>query len=192
MEFKKQVVSFDLAKKLKELGVEQDSLFWWREHLSGCKIDLIKAVNPPDDDYCDYYSAFTVAELGEILPKTIFNKNKTHYQGDYFQKYLGGDKQWLVGYECDCPELQSREERIVPNYCDFKETDARAQMLIYLLEKNLGVVVKQVVHSRRAWRVVVYGLGRHVASCGCSRRSMEPGSLASRRRTRRLVCMPTL
>jgi hypothetical protein len=65
----KQVCSLDLAKRLKELGVKQESLFYWH-------IDSMKEFDPrvkmglPSGDVATYgISAFTVAELGERLPK---------------------------------------------------------------------------------------------------------------------------
>lgn len=63
MELEKQVVSLELAKQLKELGVKQDSLYWWvnedadgvwkpkRYHMYGETV----------------YSAFTVVELFDYL-----------------------------------------------------------------------------------------------------------------------------
>jgi hypothetical protein len=59
----KHVVSLDLAKRLTELGVKQGSLFWWIEILGGYEIwhhsNTRNRKGGP---------AFTVAELGEMLP----------------------------------------------------------------------------------------------------------------------------
>ena len=57
----KQVCSLELAKKLKELGVRQESIFYWE------KRDGWELVDDPYDDQFELYSAFTVAELGELL-----------------------------------------------------------------------------------------------------------------------------
>jgi hypothetical protein len=71
-----QVCSLELAKRLKELGAPQDSLFYW---LGPKSIGLPRQVRPaPFVDYCvniDIHpiiaSAFTVAELGAMLPKNL-------------------------------------------------------------------------------------------------------------------------
>lgn len=73
-----QVISIEIAKKLKELGVTQDSLYYWNEQ---------SFYDPKDGDYTawvlvhlgeeiveddeEIYSAFTVAELGRLIPYRI-------------------------------------------------------------------------------------------------------------------------
>lgn len=67
MRLEDQVVSLDTAKRLKELGVAHRSLFHW-ERLQNGKHYLQR------DEYVgsfceETYAAFTVAELGELLPE---------------------------------------------------------------------------------------------------------------------------
>ena len=62
----KQCVSLELAKRLKELGVKQESLFYWAkfnsEELKISYVDFIEEWGAGK-----VYSAFTVAELGSPL-----------------------------------------------------------------------------------------------------------------------------
>jgi hypothetical protein len=64
MKLEDQVVSLELAKKLKELGVKQQSLYSHGKH--GDIFQPVDRLNP----YV-LASAFTVAELGEILSDGI-------------------------------------------------------------------------------------------------------------------------
>ena len=63
MELKDQVCSLESARKLIELGLKQESLFYWHET---ARLDGINNINQSkiNSKYC--YSAFTVAELGEM------------------------------------------------------------------------------------------------------------------------------
>jgi hypothetical protein len=113
MELKDQVCSLELAKKLKELGVKQESICQW--------IQLGRNNQWFIDDGCrsgrkeDGYSAFTVAELGEILKENIT-----------FSSNVGsGTKKWYV--------VDSRSKTVEAD----TEADARAKMLIYLIENKL-------------------------------------------------------
>lgn len=80
MKLEEQVVSLELAKKLKELGVKQDGLFQWFRQFPGDDYLLhyidynhhemdLKIFKEHFPDSC---SAFTVAELGEMLPTGIY------------------------------------------------------------------------------------------------------------------------
>jgi hypothetical protein len=76
MQLSNQVVSLDLAKRLKELEVKQESLFAWfyNDGMSEWELDQYQDDWPKDErDHNDVrqYSAFTVAELGEMLPWAI-------------------------------------------------------------------------------------------------------------------------
>jgi len=64
MSIEDQVVSLELAKKLKEIGVEQESLFYWA---SGSLL-FFEEVDWSD---VDTYSAFTAVELTDLLPTSI-------------------------------------------------------------------------------------------------------------------------
>lgn len=56
-----QCVNLELSQKLKELGVKQESLWWWST------LDSIPELTMDDA----HYSAFTVAELGMLLPNGL-------------------------------------------------------------------------------------------------------------------------
>lgn len=114
MQIEDQVVSLELAKKLKELGVNQDSLFWWcspRENFYWVRYSPLK-------EFPVVCSAFTVAELGEMLPPFVTT-----------EKYLCQGK----------PRFNTHEENSIEQHSwhDDRESDARAKMLIHLIKNKL-------------------------------------------------------
>jgi hypothetical protein len=140
MELEQQVVSLELAKRLKELGVKQESVFWW-------VIDEDKKALLYHDGETSVYegkryvtyvdgnakvlggktlnkvSAFTVAELGEMLSLHFISKrcewgNKANSLGKYICERADG-----LGHKLEF-------------FAD-TEADARAKMLIYLLKNKL-------------------------------------------------------
>lgn len=137
MKLEQQVCSLELAQKLKELGVKQESYFAWNKFGSGEKGDDFEWSIKPVSEYrlasdrnC---SAFTVAELGEMLPKEVnipFKNGKPRAQNNVLKSYFGIGRTPQVIYA----KTQGNE------YIHIKEdteADARAQMLIYLLENKL-------------------------------------------------------
>jgi hypothetical protein len=125
MKLEEQVVSLELAKKLKELGVKQESLFYWKSFYTGDAV--LVTGKPQKSNKYNSYSAFTVAELGEMLPWLV----EVAEQGYFLNMVKNGKKewQWDVWYELDDDILESVEAE--------SEANARASMLIYLLENNL-------------------------------------------------------
>jgi hypothetical protein len=117
MKLEQQVCSRELAEKLKKLGVKQESLFRWveliAESIGKSSWNIRQSHNPEPNK--NSLSAFTVAELGEML--TYFHTEKTDKHGFY---------EYVV-------ELTDAYERFV----DVSEADARAKMLIYLIENSL-------------------------------------------------------
>jgi len=118
MKLENQVVSLELAKKLKELGVKQESLFWWVEKEEGQMLEYEPSIVCERD--C---SAYTVAELGEILPVSF-----SSWREDV-DRYICEDEIDLIGdYEAG-GIWHSKEAKT--------EADSRAKMIIYLLENKL-------------------------------------------------------
>lgn len=128
MKLENQVCSIDLAKKLKELGVAQKSIWNW--------FPYYEFVNKEDKNPTQiyrlreggiigkgHYSAFTVAELGEMLPEQVYTIKG---EGDF---YCWSDIEWTN-------EEGLFDDHIDPIYAD-TEADARAKMLIYLIENKL-------------------------------------------------------
>ena len=129
MKLEQQVTSLYLSKRLKELGMKQESLFYWIDifpcfndevriepkdsmeaHLEHCGLsDLAKGLAK---DKC--YSAFTVAELGEIMKDVDIA----------MPKYWGGNWEF---------EDTNTEKFIFSD----TEANARARMMIYLIENEL-------------------------------------------------------
>lgn len=118
MKAEEQVISLNLAQKLKELGVPQESLFYW------CKEARIYAAKPwiivPKDDAgignSKVASAFTVAELGELTKGVT----ETYYSTTW--------EKWACG-------MRNTEDHC-PIFFEATEADARAKMLIDLKEKE--------------------------------------------------------
>ena len=128
----KQVCSLELAKKLKKLGVPQDSLHIWElcdkclEHPEnpGYHIDLNSTSFAEEKDT---YAAYNSAELDIMLPSEISNV-------DYFELCkikIDNKVSYSVTYQYGGPLFD-----LEGNPFD-SEIIAKPKMLIYLLENNL-------------------------------------------------------
>lgn len=122
MELEDQVCSLELAKRLKELGIKQESLFFWYCDESRDDVSILNRdesfVFGGVGYFTSKFPAFTVAELGEMLPRRYFSNKYVHA--------TDGAYDW----ECKC------KDEIVQALAK-TEADARAKMLIYLLENKL-------------------------------------------------------
>ena len=139
MKLEQQVTSLEISKRLKELGVKQESFFDWE-----CKMgnwSLVWGdyhVHPYVDtsDLRQYASAFTVAELGEMLPLGVrANKNgKGSIRGTSYFYYQEEEN---IGYSTY--GYEGREDDLFESLdvTATTEADARGKMLIYLLENKL-------------------------------------------------------
>jgi len=116
MTIEEQVCNKELAIKLHKLHVTKPSLFYW-EWTGATKIERWENGKP---DYCeDNICAYTVAELGEMLPTGLWSGK----QND--EKIV-----------CWNQTFQTTLDEDIEFYGD-TEADARAKMLIYLLENKL-------------------------------------------------------
>ena len=117
MNLQDQVVSLELSKRLKELGVEQDSIFYWAETFDNIEKFKLFFDGKPDKKAREYH-AFAVAELGEMLP--CFTKT---------EKYLSKGKVRWNSTEYVTAENHSCHAE--------SEVDSKARLLIHLIEKGI-------------------------------------------------------
>lgn len=125
MTLEQQVCSLDLAKRLKELGVKQESFFCWSvSDLQSMTPEVTTTLYAGSIHGKGFnFSAFTVAELGEML------KNGTHWDNPNFASPFPEWSGRLGKWESELPKGAWIT-------CD-TEADARAKMLIYLIENKL-------------------------------------------------------
>lgn len=131
MNIESQVTSLELSKRLKELGVKQESLFYWEllpahESTSGKEEWTLEY----GKNHSDTFSAFTVAELGNLLPYMIqdieFDEVFLHFRKD--------EDGWNCWYE---GQLEGGKEYIFHEvFVADNEVDCRAKMLVYLLKNK--------------------------------------------------------
>lgn len=134
MKLENQCCSLELAKKLKELGVKQESLFVWDWSEKGNEQANLIYWEPEKGNSHKVvggflYSAFTVAELGEMFPKvenlvTMFFENGRCQIA--FQGNVENDEGIATRWGAAGQSIEADTE-----------ADARAKMLIYLLENKL-------------------------------------------------------
>lgn len=131
MTLEKQVCSLELSKRLKELGVKQESAFQWVPYPDGSTKYgewYLQAV-PMRDGKGIYnmtgVSAFTVAELGELLPDIPHYRLRIEKIGS----------SWGVQFRAVSYDAPHGE--VLFAWAASTEADARAKMLIYLLENKL-------------------------------------------------------
>lgn len=123
MKIENQVCTPDQAKRLNELGVAQGlSAFYWETQSAHDETILHYNRHPfggyKEAQYC--FSAYNVAELGEVLP-TAYDTMRTTLTPSKFE--------WL-GYDNDgngCPDGKGYAT----------EAECRAAMLIHLIESSL-------------------------------------------------------
>lgn len=134
MTLQQQVTSLEISQKLKELGLKQESVYIWCLDRNGAdEFDTRLMQNTKNNRITtlDHVSAFTVAELGEMLPSNIhqFEKDDSDPTGKWFSSAKTDDNTWVAGYgENSTNEVEFEADT---------EADARGKMLIYLLENNL-------------------------------------------------------
>ncbi len=125
MEIKQSVVNLELSKKIEKLGVKQDSLWWW--FVDGCEahstlpLSFYLAMERINENDYKYYSAFTVAELGEMLPESCWSKSGETISALEISKT---DGKWWISYNDEFIQADT-------------EANARAKMLIHLIENKL-------------------------------------------------------
>lgn len=136
----KYVCNLELAKKLKELGIKQESEFYWWNRKDIWELwegeSVIQQIsnwdsmnfNFPDSKINEHYSAFTVGELGEKLPYSVWLDNDWRHLNFIKNKEetLGSNPRWCYRYG---------KKKII-RFAD-AEANVRAKMLIYLLENKL-------------------------------------------------------
>lgn len=117
MRLEDQVASLELSKRLKELGVRQESYAVWCEMLSETTLEISNSVGAFCKNklqaHIGSYSAFTANEIGEMLPEGL-NTAKSPDKHDWI---CWGNKFHLVR--------------------NSTEANARCLMLIYLIEKGI-------------------------------------------------------
>ncbi len=121
MKLEQQVSNLELSKRLKELGVKQESHFWWVRTAPNGEFYLRYKL-PTEFMQLTEYSAFTVAELGSL---GMIDSNV------YWQVYYNPtQKIWMVN---------TRDVMFDGYKWQFTadtEADCRAKMVIYLKEKK--------------------------------------------------------
>jgi hypothetical protein len=106
-----QVCVLELAKRMKDIGVNQESKLYW------C-LAVERLCDVEGDEHCPHVSAFSVGELGTLLPGQI---NHPDYGLIAFQTKKHGD--W---WEC----FYTNPRGVVIGGAADSEADARAKMLI--------------------------------------------------------------
>jgi len=122
MNLEQQCCSLELAKRLKELGVKQESIFYWGTWGGGFVLGDVEDKGEWPDIPDTYFSAFTVSELGEMLPAGSFGVSCIRYSEPDARTV------WDAKYYEDGEVKQGESSE--------KEADARAMLLIYLIENK--------------------------------------------------------
>ena len=141
MKLEQQVCSLELAKRLKELGVNQDSLYIWTTRTEPATLWSFDRYEEHFGDDIgsgyDEFSAFTVAELGEMLPKDLYipykgNSGKKRKYPQHPHCFFGSGE----GHQCQLNYTGGNSQEYISHQAD-TEANVRAKMLIYLIENNL-------------------------------------------------------
>jgi hypothetical protein len=120
MKLEEQVCSLDIAKRLKDLGTNQESLWYWLPNTNATRGQpemVVAHSSLPDYQRADFFSAFTVAELGEMLPPLS-------------EGYRSVDGRWVYSHE-SLPKTDNAIKGV-------SEADARSKLLIYFLQSKEG------------------------------------------------------
>lgn len=120
----KQVLTLPQAKHLKELGVEQDSMFYWINCYSGEPINKWKIVSREERNQyrgiISSYSAFTISEMAVMVEQADVCMNwhngwSKHGEKEKFGIYCEGEIG--CGEEVQCSGLSIKDMLYKSIYC---------------------------------------------------------------------------
>lgn len=110
------VTSLEISKRLKELGVKQESEYWWVDYTDGYSQPAWN-LNSNHIGYKAHISAFLTSELADLLP-------------DFYRvgKHIYSDNGFVCShYDQEMQQVQTGNTM----------PDAMGKMLIYLLEQGI-------------------------------------------------------
>lgn len=114
------VIFLELSIRLAELGVKQESLFYWHNKKIACP--SFQEYNFVPDNF---YSAFLSSELGDMLPPYVAN-------GNYQLRFYKFEESYACDYEDKEGGCFCFADTEAPT-----EADCRAKTLIYLIQQKL-------------------------------------------------------
>ena len=125
MKLKNQLVNKELSIELDKLGVKEESVYWHKIPNKKCRNGAVDEIVqfPIKSKWFDYYRAYSVSEIGEMLPLKIDDEDLTIWREKGFES-------WDVAYS-----TLARKEEVWEQSKNL--VDAMAKMAIYLLENNL-------------------------------------------------------
>lgn len=158
MKLEDQVCSLENAKKLKELGIEKESLFFWVKPIEGWHLTSVITENDKiyfndmisDLFYAQYNSAYLPSELMQFIPRGItlskdipFNSFRFRLERSVVTRDNGKTfpEVFIVNYRCDSMECEGEAawlERTLFDHSIYDENlaDCLAKTFIHLIEKK--------------------------------------------------------
>lgn len=130
MKLEDQCCSLELAKQLKMLGVRQESVFVYQftnvgQNTKPIYFELRDWAGR--NEILGFVAAFTVAELGEMLPNIVVSDFSKEWYRPFSRKHPVG---W-------CCSLMEGNHQYLEHFTADTEADARAKMLIHLIETGV-------------------------------------------------------
>lgn len=139
MKPEQQVCTLQQAKRLKELGLTQQSIFCFigdenPDPKYNTPMQLYYSENARTDIGKSWYdnriAAFNVAELGELL--------KEHPDGSYYSDHLGDWLWQILSFDVDSDEYPAGFKVTHSSDGEFEtEAEARADQLLFMIENKL-------------------------------------------------------
>lgn len=142
MKLEQQLTSLELSKRLKELGVRQESIFYWQQGYKEMKgtesasFFEVTQVKTESKKGMRCFSAFTVAELGELLPRELEDAEDEEFSMS-IERHAKGHGMWAVIWTSLTLDGDVIRIDRVPIMPEFTMADAMAKMLIYLIENDI-------------------------------------------------------
>jgi hypothetical protein len=131
MKLDEQVTSLDFSKRLHALGAPQKSVFYWVETKQGDANPLIVGPDAVDIPDANFYSAFTVAELGAMIPYSFVSELRASGRWECGQRYR-------LEVEGSAPRHPFAD--ITEVFFGDTEVEVRAKMLIFILETSSRLI----------------------------------------------------
>jgi hypothetical protein len=144
MHLEDQVVSLNLATRLKDLKCEQNSLFVWHYENDDCYGVRYVPFSPVDERVFKLYSAYSVSELLNMIPSWI-NIGEQYAPFNNFwleiKKRSAKNIQYIASYVCDTMDgIEAANPltqlRTSVKAHDEKLADCLAKILIGLIQKG--------------------------------------------------------